>query len=324
MLILTRADVERLLDLDALVTRLSQAMVDLSDGRASVPPRIGAAIPTRNAMLAAMPAFVPSIGALEAKLVSVFPHERPSHRAVIVCFDPQTGAPSALMDGEYITAVRTAAGSALATTWLARPDARRLAILGTGVQAHAHALALARERSLDRITIAGRDAGRARALADTVARELGRSIDATGSFADACGEADIVCAATHADEPVVRRAWLRPGTHVNSVGYNVAGREVDAETVAAADVVVESRAAALAPPPAGSTDLLWAIRDGIAAADREPVEIGEIIARRRAGRSTPDAITLYKSVGVGVQDAAAATLVLEAAAREGVGLQIEL
>jgi ornithine cyclodeaminase/alanine dehydrogenase-like protein (mu-crystallin family) len=324
MLILTRADVERLLDLDALVARLSQAMVDLSEGRASVPPRIGAVVPARSAMLAAMPAFVPSIGALEAKLVSVFPHERPSHRAVIVCFDPETGAPSALMDGEYITAVRTAAGSALATTWLARPDARRLAILGTGVQARAHAHALARERALDRITIAGRDADRARALANVLARELGRSMDAAGSFADACAEADIICAATHADEPVVRREWLRPGTHVNSVGYNVAGREVDAETVAAADVVVESRAAALAPPPAGSTDLLLAIRDGVAPADRELAEIGEIIAGRRAGRSSPEAITLYKSVGVGVQDAAAATLVLEAAEREGVGVRIDL
>jgi alanine dehydrogenase len=324
MLILTRAEVERLLDLDALVERLSQAMVDLSAGRASVPPRIGAVVPDRHAMLAAMPAFVPSIGALEAKLVSVFPHERPSHRAVIVCFDPETGAPTALMEGAYITAVRTAAGSALATTWLARPEARRLAILGTGVQARAHARALARQRPLDRITIAGRSVERARELAGLLAIELGRSVDASGSFADACADADIVCATTHADEPVVRRAWLRPGTHVNSVGYNVAGREVDADTVAAAVVVVESRAAALAPPPAGSTDLLWAIRDGATPADREPAEIGEIIAGLRTGRSTADQITLYKSVGVGVQDAAAATLVLEAAVRTGVGTRIEL
>jgi ornithine cyclodeaminase len=324
MLILTRADVERLLHLDALVERLSQAMVDLSAGRASVPPRIGAAVAERHAMLAAMPAFVPSIGALEAKLVSVFPHERPSHHAVIVCFDPETGAPTALMDGAYITAVRTAAGSALATTWLARPEACRLAILGTGVQASAHALAIARQRRLERITIAGRDAGRARALASTLAIELGRPVDSSGSFADACADADIVCAATHADEPVVQRAWLRPGTHVNSVGYNVAGREVDAATVAAAVVAVESRAAALAPPPAGSTDLLWAIRDGVVSADCDPAEIGEIIAGRRIGRSTPDQITLYKSVGVGVQDAAAATLVLEAARRDGVGTTIDL
>jgi alanine dehydrogenase len=324
MLILTRAEVERLLDLDALVDRLSQAMVDLSAGRASVPPRIGAVVAERHAMLAAMPAFVPSIGALEAKLVSVFPHERPSHRAVIVCFDPETGAPTALMEGAYITAVRTAAGSALATTWLARPDAGRLAILGTGVQARAHARAIARQRPLDRITIAGRSLERARELAGLLAIELGRSVEASGSFADACADADIVCATTHADEPVVRRAWLRPGTHVNSVGYNVAGREVDAETVASAVVVVESRAAALAPPPAGSTDLLWAIRDGVVPADREPSEIGEIIAGLRAGRSTADEITLYKSVGVGVQDAAAATLVLEAAERTGTGMRIEL
>lgn len=324
MLILTRADVERLLDLDLLVERLAPAMVDLSAGRASVPPRIGASVPAHDAMLAAMPAFVPSLGALEAKLVSVFPHVRPSHRAVIVCFDPQTGAPSALVDGTYITAARTAAGSALATTHLARPDARTLAIVGTGVQARAHALAHVRLRPLDRIVVAGRDPERTRAFADALASQMGRPVEAAAGYAEAVGAADIVCATTHAVEPVIRRAWLRPGTHINSVGYNVAGREVDGDTVAAATVVVESRAAALSPPPAGSPDLLWPVRDGLVSANREPAEIGEVIDGRRPGRTSRDEITLYKSVGVGVQDAAAAMLVLEAARREGAGVQIEI
>lgn len=324
MLILTRADVERLLDLDELVERLEHAMVDLSAGRASVPPRIGAVIAERQAMLAAMPAFVPSIGALEAKLVSVFPHERPSHRAVIVCFDPANGEAMALMDGAHITAARTAAGSALATMRLARPDARRLAILGTGVQAHAHAIALSRVRTFDTITIAGRDPAKARELADALAVVLGRAVESSGSYDDAALAADVVCATTHAHEPIVRRAALRPGAHVNSVGYNTTGREVDADTVAQAVVFVESRAAALAPPPAGAPDLLWPIRDGLLPADFHPAEIGEVIAGHRTGRTHDDQITLYKSVGVGVQDAAAATLVLERARELGVGTSIDL
>ena len=324
MLILTRADVERLLDLDALVERLQHAMVDLSAGRASVPPRIGAAVPERHAFLAAMPAYVPSLHALEAKLVSVFPHERPSHRAVIVCFDPETGAPIALIDGTYITAARTAAGSALATKWLARADPSRVAILGAGVQARSHAVALSRQHRLEQITIAARDHAKAAALAEQLTSELRRPVSAAASYADAIACADVVCATTHADEPVVRREWLRPGMHVNSVGYNTAGREVDEATIAAATVVVETRAAALAPPPAGSTELLWAIRDGIVAADFSPAEIGEVVEGRRPGRTSDDEITLYKSVGVAVQDAAAAMLVLEQAKALGVGQSIDI
>jgi alanine dehydrogenase len=122
----------------------------------------------------------------------------------------------------------------------------------------------------------------------------------------------------------VRRSWLPPGLHVNSVGFNTAGGEVDAETVAAALVVVESRSVTLAPPPAGANDLFWPIRDGLLPQEFRPAEIGELVTGRAAGRASPEQITLYKSVGVGVQDAAAAALVLEAAAARGVGARIAL
>ncbi len=324
MLILSRADVERLLDAGRLVDRLATAMVDLSAGRADVPPRIAASIPSHDGALLAMPAFVPSLGALTAKLVTVFPRnvDRPSHQAVVVCFDPDTGDPLAVLDGGAITAERTAAGSVLAARWMARADASSLAVLGTGVQARAHARAFARSRALPRIVVWGRRPDRAAALARSLETELERPIETAPSPAAALATADIVCAATHAGEPIVRREWLRPGTHVSSVGFNVRGREVDAATVASARVVVESRAAALAPPPVGSTDLLWAVRDGDVPADFDPAEIGEIIDGRRPGRTSPNEITLYKSVGVGVQDAAAAMLVLEAARRAGAGLNV--
>jgi ornithine cyclodeaminase/alanine dehydrogenase-like protein (mu-crystallin family) len=137
-------------------------------------------------------------------------------------------------------------------------------------------------------------------------------------------DADVVCACTHSADPVVRREWLRPGTHVNSVGYNTAGREVDGETVAASLVVIESRAAALAPPPGGSNDLLWPIRDGLIDAKHIHAELGEVVSGARPGRTDATQLTLYKSVGVAVEDAAAAALVLRLARERGVGRTIEI
>ncbi len=275
--------------------------------------------------LLAMPAFLPSAGALTTKLVSLFPRntDRPTHQAVIVCFDPGTGTPVAAMDGTAITELRTAACSALATRLLAREDARVLAVLGTGVQARAHGRLVPRVRRFERVVVAGRDRGKAEALARELSAELGVPAEA-GSLEEAVRAADVVCACTHSPEPVVRRAWLRDGAHVTSVGFNTAGREVDGETVRDALVVVESREAALAPPPAGSNDLLWPIRDGLITADHVHAELGELVMGTKPGRTWPEQITLYKSVGNAVQDAAAAALVLAEARRTGAGTHLDL
>ena len=325
MLVLDKREVESLLDPDALRAAVAAALADLSAGRASMPTRIAALVAEKDALLAAMPAYLPSAGALTTKLVSLFPRntDRPTHQAVILAFDPLTGTPAALMDGEAITAARTAAGSALATDLLARQDVVTLAVLGAGVQARAHLRALPRVRRFGEIIIGARDTSKASALAREIASEAGVSVRAA-SFSDAAHAADVVCACTHSAEPVVRRQWLRPGTHVNSVGYNTAGREVDGETVAASLVVVESRAAALAPPPGGSNDLLWPIRDGLITAAHVQAELGELVSGSRPGRADATQLTLYKSVGVAVEDAAAAALVLRLARERGIGRTIEL
>ena len=216
-----------LLDLDALIDALADAHRELSEGKASMPPRI-AAFAERGGLLGAMPAFLPSAG-LACKLVSLFPEnrDRHTHQALICVFDPTNGTPVALMDGTYITATRTAAGSALATRLLAREDARVLAILGAGVQARTHADALRRVRQFDEIRVASRDVARAQELAD----ELGA--DVAESWEDAVRGADVVAATTHAAEPIVLREWLSPGVHINSVGANPAGiGEIDAAIVA--------------------------------------------------------------------------------------------
>jgi len=309
MLVLARSDVEELLDLDELFGALARAHEELSAGSVSMPPRIAAN--AADGLLGTMPAYLPSAG-LGCKLVTLFPGntDRPTHQAAIALFDPATGTPIALMDGTYITATRTAAAAALAARLLARPDARVLAILGTGVQARSHARAFAAIRDWTELRIAGRDAGKAASLAE----QLGAT---AMSFEEAVRGADVVAATTHSAEPVVRAEWVAPGTHVSSVGYNAPGSELDPALVRAATIVVESRASSFAPPPGGAPELAGIDPESVA-------ELGELLSGSTRGRTTPVETTLYKSVGVAVQDLAAAALVLAAARERGAGLEIEL
>jgi len=302
-------------------------MADLSAGRVSMPSRIAALVPERDGLLAAMPAYLPSSGALATKLVSLFPRntDRPTHQAVIVVFDAENGTPVALMDGEAITAARTAAGSALATELLARRNAQVLAVIGTGVQARAHVRAVPRVREFREVRIAGRHEEKAMALSKEAREWLPHAkIRVTTSYSQAEDGADVICAATHSAEPVVRREWLSAGAHVTSVGYNTAGREIDGATFRDAIVVVESRSATLAPPPAGSNDIAMAIAEGAMTREHVHAELGELVSGARPGRADESQITLYKSVGVAVQDAAAAAMVLDAARSAGLGRTIDL
>jgi ornithine cyclodeaminase/alanine dehydrogenase-like protein (mu-crystallin family) len=312
VLLLTEADVRRLLDLPALITALEGAFVELSAGRASVPPRVAAR--TSNGLLGAMPGFLPGV-ALEAKLVTVFPanHDqgRPSHQGVIVLFDERDGAPLALMDAVHITAIRTAAAAALSTSLLAREDVQVLAVLGAGAQGASHLEAVPLARSFREIRVASRTVAHAGALA----RRHPGVLEAA-SFEDAVRGADVVCCCTDARQPILRRAWLAPGTHVTAVGGTF-GPELDPETIAAASMFVESRDAATSPPPAGAHEL-----QGIDPSSL--TELGEVISRAKPGRVDPNELTIYKSMGHAVEDAAAARLVYDRALAEGAGLTFEL
>jgi alanine dehydrogenase len=324
MLALSASDVERLLDLDELVEAVGAALGALSTRAAAMPARIGVR-GDGDGYLAVMPAYVPDLEALTTKLVTLFPANAgstlPTHQAVIVAFDPSTGEPTALMDGTVITAARTAAASALATRSLSRPDGAVLAVLGTGVQARSHLRALPRVRSFHEIRVAGRDRGKAEALAAAAADEDTTPVVAASSYGDAVEGADVVCACTHSPRPVVERSWLSPGAHVNAVGLNPGGAEVDDATVRGAVVVVESRDSALQPFPAGAGELATAVERGWLD-PAQVLELGELVTGRREAPSG-DALTLYRSVGVAVEDAAAASLVLAAARREGAGRTLE-
>ena len=228
------------------------------------------------------------------------------------------------MDGTVVTAARTAAGSVLATRLLARDDSATVVVVGTGVQARSHARAMARLPGVAAVRIAGRNPVKVRTMVDELRRD-GIGAEEAPSIEHAVRSADIVCTTTHASQPVVLRDWLQPGTHVNSVGYNTEGEgEIDGETLHDALVVVESRDSALAPPPAGAIELRLAIERGFVTPDEIGVEIGELVAGSRTGRTADDQITLYKSVGVAVQDAAAAALILRAALERDVGTEVPL
>jgi alanine dehydrogenase len=313
LLYLSRQDVERLLDIDSMLEALGNALVAFSAGITTVPPRVGVPVPQRG-LLGTMPGYVPGV-ALEVKLVSVFPgnehHSLPSHQGLIALFDENTGTPLAVMDGTYITAIRTGGTAAVAARVLARKDAKILAILGAGVQGGSHLDTFPRIREFTEIRIASRDRRKAETLASGNARARVAS-----SFEEAVRGADVVALCTDAHEPVIRRDWLKPGVHVSSVGGTF-GPEIDPETMAAASVFVEWRGAATNAPPAGAHDLQGLDPDTL-------TEVGEVLAGTRPGRTSDSEITVYKSTGHAVEDAATARLVYDRALAVGAGVRLPL
>ena len=314
VLVLTQADVTALLDLDRLLDALEDGFRAVSSGKVEVPGRT-AVNADRHGMLLSMPGYGAGLG-LGVKLVSVFPHNDalglPSHQALIALFDPATGSPVAVMDGTRITAIRTAGAAAVSTRHLARTDSRVLAIIGAGVQGHAHVEIFPRVRDFQEIRVASRTIESARKLAATHPKA-----HAVESFEEAARGADVIAMCTHSSTPVVKRQWVAPGTHVTSVGYAAPHGELDRALAEAANLFVESRAAAFSPPPAGCMEL--------AGMDPEKAsEMGEVLLGTRPGRRSRDDVTVYKSMGHAVEDLAASNLVYKEALASGAGSTVEL
>ena len=313
LLYLDRSDVERLLDIDAMLDALGAAFVAFSEGRTSVPPRTAARSGERG-LLGAMPGYVPGVG-LEIKLVTVFPGnhgtELPSHQGLIALFAEENGAPLAVMDGTFITAIRTGGSAAVAARALSREDSRVLAILGAGVQGRSHLDTFTHVRDFSEIRIASRNPDHAQELAASHP-----SARVAGSMEEAVRGADVVACCTDAREPIVRLEWLSPGAHVSSVGGTF-GPEVDPAIVASSRVFVEWRGAVTNAPPAGAVEL-----QGMDPAS--VTEVGEVLSGSRPGRTSAGEITLYKSTGHAVEDAATARLVYDRALATGAGTRLPL
>ena len=322
---LSADDVARALPMPEAIEAMKRAYARLSAGEAVVPPRLQFPLVDPPGHALVMPAYVPADGRLGVKIVTLVPANRdrglPLIQALVVLVDTTTGSPLAVMDGAMLTAIRTGAGSGAATDLLARADAASVAIFGAGVQGRTQLEAVCAVRPIVRARVFDPDAAAARAFADAMSRRLGIAVEPAASPAEAMAGADVVCTATTASEPVFDDADVAPGTHINAVGaYRPPTREVPAATVCRARVVVDARAAAL--EEAG--DIVVPIRDGLIGEDHIAAEIGEIVAGTKPGRRSQDEITFFKSVGVAVQDVAAAGVALANAERLGLGTEVRL
>jgi len=323
-LILREQDVRALLSMEQAIGLMEVALRAYSTGGVVQPVRLALEAVPHRGLLALMPAYVTGREALGAKVVTFYPDNAvrnlPTHMAVVLLWDSATGELLAIMDGRLITEVRTAAVSAAATSALARPEAGVLAVLGSGVQARSHLEALRLVRSIREVRVWSRTPEHAEAFAREAAL-AGVRARAVPSSAEAVRDADLICTVTSAAEPVLRGEWVSPGAHINAVGApRPTWRELDTAAVVRARCFVDSRAGALVE----SGDLLLPMQEGAIAATHIVGEIGEVFAGRVRGRTGPDDVTLFKSLGMAVEDVATAQYVYQRAREEGIGQEMTL
>jgi ornithine cyclodeaminase/alanine dehydrogenase-like protein (mu-crystallin family) len=317
-LLLTSRDVERVLDVDQAIEAVATAFRAYSAGKTATSLRVGVEPPGVNGVVLAMPCAVAEPAAVGTKVVSIFRDNParglPTLASMYLLSDYETGAAVAVMDGTYLTGLRTAAGSAVATRELARPDAHTLGVFGTGVQARFHVLTLARVRALRQVLVAATSAANADAFARWVTDMTG--LGARAASVPEVSAADIVAACTTSRTPVVEAANVQPGAHVNAVGaFTPTARELPTALVRRARVYVDTRAGAYAE----AGDLLLPVQEGAFRLDDVAGELGEVLLGRVPGRAAPHEVTIYKSVGAAFLDAVSARVAYERAVGAGIG-----
>jgi ornithine cyclodeaminase len=324
-LVLGEHDVARLLPMDECVEVMAEALAALERGEMHQPLRFVVRPPDAAGLLGLMPAHRSGASAaFGLKAVCVMPGNPDrgldAHQGVVILSDGETGEVRAVVNASAITGIRTAAVSGVATRLLAREDARELAVLGAGVQARSHLEAMAVVGAFERARIWSRTPAHAEALAAEPG-ELPFPVEAAASAEEALAGADVVCTTTSAPEPILRRAWLRAGAHVNAVGSSIpTTRELDTETMAAASLFVDRRESTL--NEAG--DFLFPQREGAIGPDHIRAELGELLVGSAAGRTSSEELTVFKSLGLAVQDLAAAEHLYRRAREEGAGQEVEL
>ena len=323
--LLTEDHVKSLLPMADLITAMESAVARFSAGDVLQPVRTVLSVGPTHAYFGLMPAYVPQPASLGAKLVTVFGgnHARglPSHLATIVLFDPDTGSLIALMDGRYITEARTAAVSAVSARHLSRPDASTLAIIGSGVQARSHLEAYAEVRTLKEVRVWSPTPKSRDRFVDDMAGHVAVRLSATDTAEAAVRGADLIVLATSAPTPVVELAWVADGAHVVSVGAcRPDQREMAPDLVARGRLFVDSRAAALVE----SGDVVMGIKENRFTDRHIAGELGEVVLGRVPGRTTPNAVTIFKSLGMAVEDVVTADLVFRRAVESGAGTELTL
>ena len=323
--ILSRADVQQALPMRQAIEAMKGAFAQLSTGQADVPLRVALNVPRHHGVTLFMPAYLADDDQMAIKIVSVFDDNPakglPLIHALVVVVDATTGRPAAVMDGTYLTALRTGAASGAATDLLAREETHVVAVFGAGAQGRTQLEAVCAVRPIQEVWIHDAAPERAAAYAAEMSQRLSLPVRVAETPAEAVRQADAICTATTSTRPVFADADVRAGTHVNAIGaYTPQMQEIPAETVLRAKVVIDHRKASLAE----AGDLLSPLRQGLMTEDHIYAELGEIAAGLKPGRTSPEEVTLFKSVGVAVQDVAAASAVLEAARRLGLGTEVTL
>ena len=325
ILVLNRSDLERVLAVDECIDAMRAALIAFSTGRAIQPVRLSVRFHDTG-LLRSMPAWLDDGPALGVKSITNFPGNDARGLAPILAtfllLDAETGATISIMDGTYLTEVRTAAASAAATLALAGPDSTRLALLGAGVQARSHLAALAAVLPLERVRVASRTLESAeRFAAGQADRYPGISFEAARSPAAAISDADVVCTVSSSREPLVAAEAVPAGCHINAVGSHSPGaREIDGETMRLARVIVDSREANLTE----CGDCLIPIEEGLFGPEHVSDELGQVLAGLVPGRTDDGQVTIYQSCGIAVQDVAAGRLAYEKARSAGVGVEVDL
>lgn len=304
---------------------MSDALASLARGEVFQPLRTIVRPPDARGLLGLMPAYRHGErGAFGLKAICVFPGNpaigKDAHQGMVILFSQETGEPLALMNASEITAIRTAAVSAVATRLLAREDAEELGIIGAGVQARTHLVALACVRPIKRARIACRNRDHAEQLVREMREKVPFAIEAVGSNEEAVRDADVVVLATSAQEPVIKREWLAEGAHVNAIGtHSPQSREIDTATMAAARIFTDRRESLL--NEAG--DYVLAAREGAVTPDSVVAEIGELVIGTKQGRTSSSEITLFKSLGLAIEDVVSAEYLFRKASAENVGTWVD-
>jgi len=321
VLVLSYADVVRLLPMEACIDVMADVLRATSRGGAVLPLRSVVWMPDRTGMIGLMPGFVDQPASLGLKVVSIFPGNHgtayDSHQGVVMLFETQHGSPIAIIDASSITAIRTAAVSGVATRALARAGAGDLAILGAGVQAATHLAAMRAVRPIRRVRVWSRNRDHAQRFADASPGV----VEVMASARDAVAGADLICTTTAAREPILEGAWLTPGAHINAAGACFAAtRELDTAAVVRARLIVDRLESALAE----SGDFLIPRAEGAIGNDHIAGELGDVLLGGLAGRRSDDEVTLFKSLGIAVEDLAAAHHIYTQALATGSGVSVPL
>ena len=324
ILVLTAADVERLLTMSDCVELMAATLADLARGVFHQPLRMVVRPPEAKGLLGLMPAYRMSSPALYGlKAICVFPDNpklgKDAHQGSVMLFSGETGELLALMNATPITAIRTAAVSAVATRLLAREDACELTIIGSGVQARTHLAAMACVRAIKRVRVISRLREHADQFVDEMKQKYSFELQAVVAAREALEGTDIIVTVTNSHEPVIKREWIPPGAHINAIGtHSAAGREIDGSTMAAARLFVDRRESAL--NEAG--DFVLAMKEGLIKPDSIVAEIGELLVGTKRGRQTRDEITLFKSLGLAIEDLACAEYLFQKAQEDKMGTSV--